>query len=82
MKKVLFLFPVFLLAGLNNSYAYQKGYKEGMIIKQMIFGKILTQKQIEKKCLNIWKKDSTDNYIKQNKDTFLKGCEEALSPGF
>jgi len=79
MKKILFLMPIFLFAGLNNSYAYQKGYKEGMIIKQMIFGKFLTQKQIEKKCLNTWKKDSTDNYIKQNKDTFLKGCEAGLS---
>jgi len=79
MKKILFLFPVFLFAGLNNSYAYQKGYQEGIIIKQMMFGKFLTKKQIENKCFNIWKKDSTDNYIKQNKDTFLKGCEAALS---
>ena len=79
MKRVLFLLPIFLFAGLNNSYAFKKGYQEGLIIKQMLFGKTLTKKEIYKKCLNSWQRDSKDNYIKENKDTFLKGCKEALS---
>ncbi len=82
MKKIFFILPIFLYAGLNNSYAYKKGFQEGMIIKHMLFGKILNQTQINQKCLNIWKKDSTQDYIKENKDTFLKGCKEALSPTF
>ena len=79
MKRILFLLPIFLFAGLNNSYAFKKGYQEGLILKQMLFGKILTKKEINKKCLNIWQKDSKDNYIKENRDIFLKGCKEALS---
>ena len=82
MKKLLFFLPILLFAGLNNSFAYQKGYKEGLIMKQTLFGKFLTQKEIKQKCLNIWKKDSSNDYIKQNKDTFLKGCEAALTPAF
>jgi len=78
MKRLIFLMPVFLFAGINDSYAFKKGYQEGMIIKRMSFGRILNQKEITKKCLNVWQKDSVDNYIKQNKDVFLKGCEEAL----
>ncbi len=81
MKKLLFLFPIFVFAGLNNSYAYKKGYQEGMIIKQTLFGKILSQEEISNKCLKAWKKDSNNDYIKQNKDTFLKGCEAALRSG-
>ena len=79
MKKLLFLFPLFLFAGLNNSYAYKKGYQEGLIIKRSSFGKIFSLKDINKKCLNVWEKDSKEDYIKQNKNTFLKGCKEALS---
>ena len=82
MKKLVVFLPLFLFGGLNNSYAYKKGYQEGLIIKQTLFGKFLNQKEIEKKCITIWKKDSKDDYIKQNKDTFLKGCEEALTPSF
>jgi len=82
MKKILFFIPIFLFAGLNNSYAYQKGYREGNTLKQMMFGRSLTSKQIEEKCLKIWQKDSSDKYIKQNKTTFLQGCEEALTSAF
>ena len=82
MRKILLFLPIFLFAGLNNSYAYKKGYQEGLIIKQMLFGKRLTSKQIEQKCLLVWQKYSKDDYINQNKDTFLKGCEAALSSTF
>ena len=78
MKRLIFLLPIFLFAGINNSYAFKKGYQEGLIIKRMSFGKIFNKKEINKKCLNVWKKDSIDNYIKQNRDIFLKGCKEAL----
>ena len=79
MKKILFFIPLFLFAGINDSYAFKKGYMEGKIIKQMMFGKMLSQKEINKKCLNALKRYSNDNYIKENKDIFLKGCKEALS---
>jgi len=82
MKKILFFIPIFLFAGLNNSYAYQKGYSEGKILKQMMFGRNFTPKQREEKCLKIWQKDSSDKYIQQHKTTFLQGCEEALSSSF
>ena len=78
MKKLLFLFPVFIFAGLNNSYAYKKGYQEGILVKHSSFKKVFSLKEIDKKCLKLWKKDSKEDYIKQNKDTFLKGCKEAL----
>ena len=81
MKKVLIILPMFLFAGLNNSYAYKKGYQEGIIIKQSLFGRVLSQKEISAKCLKAWEKDANNDYIKQNKDTFLKGCEEALKSG-
>ena len=79
MKKLAIFLPIFVFAGLNNSYAYQKGYKEGVNIKRSLFGKLLTLKKINKLCLNSWEKYSHDNYIKENKETFLKGCKEALS---
>ncbi len=79
MKKLLFLLPVFIFAGLNNSYAYKKGYQEGMLIRQSNFKANFSLEEINKKCLKAWKKDSQEDYIKQNKDTFLKGCKEALS---
>jgi len=82
VKRILIFFPVIIFAGLNNSYAYQKGFREGMILKQRSFGKFFNQKEIYNKCLEIYKRDSIDNYIKSNKDTFLKGCEEALKPTF
>ncbi len=82
MKKIALLFvPLFLLAGINDSYAFKQGYREGMIIKQSLFNKMLSKKQIKQKCLNAWQKDSNDRYIKQNKKIFLKGCQEALSSG-
>ncbi len=82
MKIIVLLLPIFVFAGLNNSYAYKKGYQEGIIISHSLFGKILSQKEINNKCLKAWEKDSDNNYVKQNKDTFLKGCEAALSSGF
>ena len=82
MKKILFIIPVFVLAGINDSYAFKKGFSEGKILKQMMFGKMLTQNQINKKCLNVLYKYKNDKYIQENKDIFLKGCEEGLSSGF
>ena len=82
MKKILLLIPLFLFAGVNNSYAFKKGYMEGKIIKHMIFGRMLSQKEINKKCKNALNKYKNNNYIQANKNIFLKGCEEALSSGF
>ena len=79
MKKILLLMPIFLFAGLSSSYPFKQGYKEGMIIKQSLFGKFLNQKEVYNKCLNAYKKDSNDKVIKNNKNLFLKGCKEALS---
>ena len=77
MKKVLFLIPIFLLAGINDSYAFKKGYQEGQIIKHMMFNRMLNQNQIQNKCLQAFK-NIKDEYIQKNKNLFLKGCEEAL----
>jgi len=83
MKKILVFFPIIIFAGLNNSYTYQKGFREGVILKQQSFGKIFSQKEINNKCLEIYKRDSLkDNDVKFHKDTFLKGCKEALEPTF
>ena len=82
MKKLMFLIPVFMIAGINDSYAFKKGFNEGKILKQMMFGRMLTQNQINKKCLNVLDKYKNDKYIQKNKDIFLKGCEEGLSSGF
>ena len=78
MKKLVFLIPLFVFAGLNNSYAFKRGYKEGKIVKHMLFGKMLTNKEINNKCLEIFE-SIKDKYIKKNRDVFLKGCKEALS---
>ena len=82
MKKIFFLLPIFLFAGINSSYPFKQGYKEGNIIKQTLFGRVLSSQEIYNRCLNVWKKDSVDKSIKNNKDLFLKGCKEALSSGF
>ena len=82
MKKLLFLIPVFVLAGINDSYAFKKGFREGKMLKQIMFGKILSQEEINKKCLNIFNKYKNDKYIQENKNIFLKGCKEGLSSGF
>ena len=80
MKKIIFLLPIFLLAGLNDSYAFKKGFEEGKIIKMSLFNRFLSKEVINKKCLEAYEKDSKDNkYIKENKNVFLKGCIEALS---
>jgi len=82
MKFFLVLLPIFLLAGINNSYPFRQGYNEGMIVKQTLFGRVLSSKEVYNKCLSIWKKDSVDTSIKNNKNLFIKGCEEALNSGF
>ena len=78
MKILIFILPIFLFGGINDSYAFKKGYQEGKIIKQMMFGRILSNELINKKCLNAYE-NQTEKYIKENKETFLKGCKEALS---
>ncbi len=79
MKKAIFILPVLMFAGINDSYAFKKGFNEGLLIKQGLFGKILNKKEINNKCYNIYKKDSKDKYIKQNKKIFMQGCVQALS---
>ena len=79
MKKIFIFLPIFLFAGINSSYPFRQGYTEGNIIKQSLFGRVLNSKEVYNRCLSVWKKDSVDNVIKNNKDLFLKGCKEALS---
>ena len=78
MKRLIFILPIFLFAGINDSYAFKKGYQEGLHIKRSFFG-MLNNEQINGKCLQAYKRNSQNRYIKENKDTFLKGCKEALS---
>ena len=83
MKKIFLLLPIFLFAGVNTSYPFRQGYKEGTIIKQTLFGRVLNSNQIKIRCLNAWKRDANDKVIQNNKNLFLQGCEEALkSSGF
>ena len=77
MKRVFLLLPILLFAGINDSYAFKKGYQEGLNIKRSIFG-MLNDKKIESKCLQAYERNSQNRYIKENKDIFLKGCKEAL----
>ena len=77
MKKLLLLLPIFIFAGTNNSYAFKKGYQEGLNIKRSIFG-VLTDKQINSKCIQAYERNAKSRYIKENKDIFIKGCKEAL----
>ena len=82
MKKIFLLLPIFLFAGINNSYPFRQGYNEGKIIKQTLFGKILNSKEINQKCQDAWKRNSKDIVVKNHKNLFLQGCKEALSSGF
>ena len=80
MRKLLFLIPIFLFAGINDSYAFKKGYQEGKNIKMRLFNKSLSLTSINKICLEIYERDAKKNrYIKDNKEIFLKGCKEALT---
>ena len=80
MKKLIFFIPFILFAGINDSYAFKKGFEEGKIIKMSLFNRFLSKEIIDKKCLEAYQKDSkVSKYIKENKDVFLKGCREALS---
>ena len=78
MKKIIFLsLALFLFAGNLSSSAYLKGKNEGKIIKQMLFGKILSKKEKINKCRNALKNYKI--FTKQQKKDFLRGCLESLS---
>jgi len=76
-KSVILVIATFLFAGNMSSSAYLKGQIEGKIIKQSLFGKILSYKEKLNKCNNALK--NYKNFNEKQKRDFIKGCIESLS---
>jgi len=78
MKKgLIFIISSILFAGSMSSSAYLKGQIEGRIIKQSLFGRMLSYKEKLSKCNNTLQ--NYKNFNEKQKRDFLKGCIETLS---
>jgi len=76
-KSVILVIASFVFAGSISSSAYLKGQIEGKIIKQSLFGRMLSYKEKLNKCNNALQ--NYKNFNKKQKRDFLKGCIEILS---
>jgi len=76
-KSVILVIASFVFAGSMSSSAYLKGQIEGKIIKQSLFGRMLSYKEKLSKCNNTLR--NYKNFNEKQKRDFLKGCIEILS---
>ena len=76
-KSIILIIASFVFAGSMSSSAYLKGQIEGRIIKQSLFGKMLSYKEEFAKCSNALK--NYKNFNEKQKRDFIKGCIESLN---